>query len=81
MDLISLLFACESIKIFLKAISGGINVEKRLLKKIEVLRRKLYRYATTRSLVDDEVVELSQELDHLLNQYQRLDKYRQISFW
>ncbi|HHY26254.1 MAG TPA: aspartyl-phosphate phosphatase Spo0E family protein [Desulfitobacterium dehalogenans] len=56
-------------------------MEKRLLKKIEVLRRKLYRYATTRSLVDDEVVELSQELDHLLNQYQRLDKYRQISFW
>ncbi|ACL18118.1 Spo0E like sporulation regulatory protein [Desulfitobacterium sp. LBE] len=76
-----MLFACESIKIFLKGISGGINVEKRLLKKIEVLRKKLYRYATTRSLVDARVVELSQELDYLLNQYQRLNKYTQLSFW
>ncbi|SHN70077.1 aspartyl-phosphate phosphatase Spo0E family protein [Desulfitobacterium chlororespirans] len=56
-------------------------MEKRLLKKIEALRKKLNRYATTHSLVDARVVELSQELDHLLNQYQRLNKYRQLSFW
>lgn len=56
-------------------------MEKRLLKKIEALRKKLYRYATTHSLVDEKVVELSQELDNLLNQYQRIDKYTQLSFW
>lgn len=56
-------------------------MEKRLLKKIEALRKKLYRYATTHSLVDARVVELSQELDYLLNQYQRLNKYTQLSFW
>ena len=56
-------------------------MEKRLLKKIEVLRKRLYRYASSRSLADENVVRLSQELDQLLNQYQRLAKYRQLSFW
>ncbi len=56
-------------------------MEKRLLKKIETVRKKLYRYGTTHSLVDEKVVELSQELDELLNQYQRLSMYKQISFW
>jgi len=56
-------------------------VEKRLLKKIEALRRKLYKCASARSLVDEQVVQLSQELDELLNQYQRITKCRQISFW
>ena len=56
-------------------------MEKRLLRKIEVVRKRLYRYANSRSLVDENVVRLSQELDQLLNQYQRIAKHRQLSFW
>lgn len=55
-------------------------MEKRLLRKIEVLRKKLYRTAKSRSLVDEEVVEVSQELDELLNQYQRFYMYKQMTF-
>jgi len=62
-------------------ISGGIQVEKKLLKRIEVLRKRLNKFAQTRNLVDSEVVEVSQQLDQLLNQYQKINTYKQLSFW
>lgn len=56
-------------------------MEKKLLKRIEVLRKKLNKFAQTHNLVDSEVVEVSQQLDRLLNQYQRISTYEQLSFW
>jgi len=56
-------------------------VEKKLLKRIEVLRKRLNKFAQTRNLVDSEVVEVSQQLDQLLNQYQKINNYKQLSFW
>lgn len=56
-------------------------MEKKLLKRIEVLRNKLNTFACNRSLVDREVVEVSQQLDLLLNQYQKISTYKQLSFW
>lgn len=56
-------------------------MEKKLLKRIEVLRRKLNKFALTHNLIDREVVEVSQQLDHLLNQYQRINTYKQLSLW
>ncbi|MDR3539502.1 MAG: aspartyl-phosphate phosphatase Spo0E family protein [Desulfosporosinus sp.] len=56
-------------------------MEKKLLKRIEGLRKRLNKFGLTRNLVDSEVVEVSQQLDHLLNQYQRLVSYQQLSFW
>jgi len=61
--------------------SGGIRVEKKLLKRIEDCRKKLNKFALTRNLVDNEVVEASQQLDQLLNQYQKITSYKQLSFW
>lgn len=61
--------------------SGGIHVEKKLLKRIEVLRKRLNKFALTRNLIDSDVVEVSQQLDHLLNEYQRINAYKQLSFW
>lgn len=75
-------FHQKSNKIFLRDhISGGIHVEKKLLKRIEVLRKRLNKFALTRNLVDSEVVEVSQQLDNLLNQYQKVSTYKQLSFW
>jgi hypothetical protein len=62
-------------------ISGGIHMEKKLLKRIEGLRRKLNKFGLNRNLVDQEVVEVSQQLDRLLNDYQRAISYQQLSFW
>lgn len=56
-------------------------MEKKLLKRIEALRKKLNKLGLTRNLVDDEVVEVSQQLDKVLNQYQRVTAYQQMSFW
>lgn len=56
-------------------------MEKRLLEKIEGLRRRLNKFALTRNLIDSEVVAVSQQLDCLLNEYQRLISNRQLSFW
>ena len=56
-------------------------MEKKMLVRIEALRRKLNKYGSRRNFVDQEVVRLSQELDCLLNQYQRSVAYRQLSFW
>ncbi|TGE33690.1 aspartyl-phosphate phosphatase Spo0E family protein [Desulfosporosinus sp. Sb-LF] len=56
-------------------------MEKKLLKRIEELRKKLNKFGSTHDLVDSEVVKVSQQLDHLLNQYQRISSYQQLSFW
>jgi len=40
-----------------------------LLNQIEEVRGHLNKFALTKSLVDQEVVRLSQSLDRLLNQY------------
>lgn len=56
-------------------------MEKRLLKKIEALRKRLNKYGSTHSLVDDEVVQMSQQLDVLLNQYYHIATYKQLSLW
>jgi hypothetical protein len=56
-------------------------MENRVLKRIEVLRRRLNKLGLRRNLIDPKVVEVSQELDGLLNQYQNASKYKQLSFW
>ena len=56
-------------------------MEKKLLKRIEGLRERLNKFGLSRNLIDREVVEVSQQLDCLLNQYQRLTAYKQLSFW
>jgi len=61
--------------------SGGIHMEKKLLKRIEGLRRKLNKFGLKRNLVDEEVVEVSQQLDCLLNEYQKTIDNQQLSFW
>lgn len=61
--------------------SGGIQVEKKLLKRIEELRKRLNKFGLNKSLIDSEVVEVSQQLDCLLNQYQKISSYKQLSFW
>jgi len=82
MDNLFLLFHQKSNKILLgNDISGGIHVEKKLLKRIEGLRKKLNKFGHTRNLIDSEVVEVSQQLDCLLNQYYRISTYQQLSFW
>ena len=62
-------------------ISGGISMEIKLLKRIEGLRKRLNRFGLTRNLIDPEVVQISQQLDRLLNQYNRIASYQQLSFW
>jgi len=82
MDNIFLPFHQKSNKILLENdISGGIHMEKKLLKRIEGLRERLNKFGLNRNLIDREVVEVSQQLDCLLNQYQRLTSYKQLSFW
>ena len=44
-------------------------MERKLLVAIEELRRKMHEYADGKGLTDPGVVEISQELDRLLNQY------------
>jgi hypothetical protein len=56
-------------------------VEDKILKRIEVLRGRLNKFGMNRNLIDPKVVELSQELDRLLNQYQNTIRYQQLSFW
>ena len=82
MDNKSLPFHQKSTKIYIEnGISGGIYMEKKLWKRIEGLRERLNKFGLTRNLTDTEVVEVSQQLDCLLNQYQRLISYKQLSFW
>lgn len=56
-------------------------MEEKLLKRIEGLRKKLNKYGHTHNLIDSKVVDLSQKLDCLLNQYYKLIAYEQLSFW
>lgn len=56
-------------------------MEKKILKRIELSRRKLYKFGRSSDLVSHEVVKASQKLDSLLNQYQKLISYKQLSFW
>lgn len=56
-------------------------MEKKLLKRIEALRKKLNGFGPNCNLVDKDVVEVSQQLDGLLNQYHRMTAYQQLSFW
>lgn len=56
-------------------------MEKKLLKRIEALRKRLNQLGLTHPLVDEEVVSVSQQLDQLLNQYQKVTAYQQLSFW
>ncbi|MGE4271866.1 MAG: Spo0E family sporulation regulatory protein-aspartic acid phosphatase [Desulfitobacterium sp.] len=56
-------------------------MEEKLLRKIEALRKSLYQNGTTYCLTDARVVAMSQELDRLLNEYQRIISIEQLSFW
>jgi hypothetical protein len=56
-------------------------MEKQLLKRIEGLRERLNKFGLTRNLIDSEVIEVSQKLDCLLNQYQRLISCQQLRLW
>ena len=56
-------------------------MEKKLLKRIESLRKKLNKFGLKRNLVDEEVVAVSQQLDGLLNEYQRAISNHQLSLW
>ncbi len=56
-------------------------MENKLLKRIEGLRKRLNKYGLTRTLIDPEVVSVSQQLDRLLNQYYKVIRYQQLSFW
>jgi hypothetical protein len=47
-----------------------IEIEERLLEKIEGKKKRLVQFATQFDLSDQRVVTCSQELDMLLNQYQ-----------
>lgn len=66
-----------------------MGVEKRIIKRIGKLRRKMHDLIYEKSsLIDMEVVKVSQELDSVLNQYHqiqqkkplqsKLDSYRKI---
>lgn len=55
-------------------------MENKLLKRIERLRKKLIKFSD-RNLADPEVVQVSQQLDNLLNQYHRITRYQQLCFW
>jgi len=81
MDNIFLQFHQKGNKIFANDISGGIHVEEKLLKRIEGLRKKLNKFGKTRNLNDSEVVEVSQQLDCLLNQYYKIRANQQLSLW
>jgi hypothetical protein len=56
-------------------------METKLLRRIERLRKQLIKIGMNRNLIDPEVVEVSQQLDILLNQYWELIRYQQLSFW
>ncbi|MDA8441305.1 MAG: aspartyl-phosphate phosphatase Spo0E family protein [Peptococcaceae bacterium] len=56
-------------------------MEIRLLKRIERLRKELYKFERERKLIDPEVVRVSQQLDTVLNLYYTYNRYQQLSFW
>jgi hypothetical protein len=48
-----------------------IEFEKNLLEKINLKKKRLIKFASMFELTDQRVVKCSQELDDLLNQYQK----------
>lgn len=56
-------------------------MEFKLLNRIERLRKKLNKLGANRNLVDLEVVEMSHQLDFLLNKYHKFISNKQLSFW
>lgn len=44
---------------------------KEILEKIELLRQELNEIGRKKSILDEEVIRISQHLDHLLNIYQK----------
>lgn len=48
---------------------------KKLIEQIEELRYRLYGLSKGKELVDPEVVQMSQELDRLLNEYYQSNDY------
>lgn len=48
---------------------------EQLLSQIEVLRYQLYILSKGKELADPEVVQVSQELDRLLNEYHKSNNY------
>lgn len=51
-------------------------MEIKLLSRIEGLREKLNDIGLTRKLIDPEVIQVSQQLDQLLNQYNKMICYK-----
>lgn len=56
-------------------------MKTKLLKRIERKRKKLNKIGLSKRLIDPEVVEVSQQLDVLLNHYNEINRYQQLSFW
>jgi len=48
-----------------------MNIDE-ILERIELLRQELNGIGQRRSLLDEEVIKISQQLDHLFNVYQKL---------
>jgi len=48
-----------------------MNIDE-ILERIELLRQELHEIGRKKGLLDEEVIRISQELDHLLNNYQKL---------
>lgn len=44
----------------------------KILERIELLRKKLNEIGKQKSLLDEEVIRISQQLDHLVNVYQKV---------
>jgi len=44
----------------------------KILERIELLRKKLNEIGKQKSLLDEEVIRISQQLDHLVNIYQKV---------
>lgn len=51
---------------------------QQLIKRIELLRKRMINVATVKGLTSPESLQISQELDHLLNKYEN-EKVEKIS--
>ncbi|RDW18405.1 Spo0E family sporulation regulatory protein-aspartic acid phosphatase [Oceanobacillus arenosus] len=49
-----------------------MNMNKELQQRIECLRYKMVKIAASKGLTDIESVKISQELDHVLNHYEKV---------
>lgn len=55
------------VKSFINFVKGRIFVNKDLIKRIEKLRNKMISVGMTKGFTAEETINLSQELDNLLN--------------